>query len=762
MPVVPVLHFSSPICGILAILAAIAVIAIAIYRKLNFPRPIAILFASGLLVLAAAALSPIWNHPKRGVIAVMVDLSPSTRGAQFRNADDFRKRLSELIGTSPHQLFSFATDNRPLDPAGPFAEIPTDNTIFTPPPADTIVLFSDARFDSPISSPPVYVVADPALENPVDASVEQLQRQGQSIIATINNSGSPRTATINGTTVPANTGTFLVSQPAAIGPTATAEISHQDLWPENDSLSFPNLPPSVSEKWWIGQDPPNAAWRSLIPAQIPDQPERLLAPSIIVLNNQPADAFSQPQLDRLTQYVRDLGGAILILGGDRAFASGGYTGTTLDQLNPLASFPPTATRRWILLADGSGSMAQTTSTGATRWQSATDAIVRILPTLPPADLVQVGQFSDTLHWWIDPQPAADAAKLPLPPAGDFPHGPTNLESSLQSIASQTEASYPTNLLLLSDCDAEFTYAPQLAIRLQEKNIHVYALAIGHGSAIDTVRQIAASTGGNIVEQLDPHNWTNSLRQLCQAALPPSFVKHSIGVLFLESLKSLSPEMAPYWNHVWVKPDADLWASTLSAPTSPAGAFWHVGSGCVLSLAFETDATNIDFITNTIAAKPRDPRFSITWQNATGHRVIVTASERGVFLNKLPVWLDLFSSSLLDSKQLKQTAPGRYEAPIPPSAESRIATLRVKDEIIDRAAIPARYAEEFDAVGNDHDAMRSLAESTHGQVIFPADHNAINFHWPNVQTSLAPWLCFTGLILITTGIVLWRLKRPDAY
>jgi hypothetical protein len=264
-----------------------------------------------LILLAAAAAGPLWNHPRPGTIAVMVDLSPSTRGADFRKPDFVRQRLAELIGNASSQLIGFAAANRPLDPAGPFEEIAVDQTVFSPADADAIILFSDARFDLPAKSPRIYIAVDSGLEDVSDASVQRLERFGSALSATIANTGAPRQATLPGSSMPIGDGTFLVTCPIpSTGAIAKVELNPGDLWPENDSLSLRISPPWMSEKWWVGGNPP-PNWRFFSPAQLPDLPEEYLAPAMIVIDNQSADRFSPAGLDRLTQYVRDLGGSVL-------------------------------------------------------------------------------------------------------------------------------------------------------------------------------------------------------------------------------------------------------------------------------------------------------------------------------------------------------------------------------------------------------------------------------------------------------------------
>ena len=610
----------------------------------------------------------------------MVDLSPSTRGARFRNPDFLRQRLAQLIGDAPYQLIAFAAENRPLDPAGPFDEMPADRTVFSPPNADAIVLFSDGQFDLPEHSPPVYVALDEGLENVADGSVRNLEIRGNSLAATIANSGPPREASFPNSTTPIGPGTFLVTRPIpdgastaeALPSAATVKLNPSDLWPENDSLTLAISPAPASEMWWIGQNPPGTGWRSYGPEQTPVLNEQYLVPAVIVIDNQPAERFSPAQLDCLEQYVRDLGGSLLMVGGDHALAAGGYPGTALEQISPLASSPPMPAMRWLLLADGSGSMAQEIGGGVSRWQAATRAMVNLLPALPPSDPIQIGQFSDAVKWWLEPGTVADAAKAPLPPPDVFPHGPTNLESALTQIADQAEgnasvaegkasvadANLPSELLLLSDCDAQIDRPDDLANLLSKKHVRLYVLAIAHGSGLEIIRRISADSGGSVFEEFDPRQWARSMRKLSQAALPPSLVRHPTQVLFENAAKSLGNITAAICNRCWLKPDAERWAEAAGTNSIiPLAGYRRVGSGCVAATAFRPDDGVIKALANLIAEKPRDPRFSVQLETGGRLHVTVDAADAGRFLNDLAIKLELAGNGPKREAMLRQTARG---------------------------------------------------------------------------------------------------------
>jgi hypothetical protein len=558
-------------------------------------------------------------------------------------------------------------------------------------------------------------------------------------------------------TVSIEPGKLVVSRPVAkAAKTVAVKLNAGDLWPENDSLSVRVTADSASEKWWIGEDSPGG-WRSFAPGSLPVVSEAYLAPAIIVLRNQAADFFTRTQMDCLMEYVRDLGGSVLIIGGDHTFAAGEYPGTALESLSPLASSPPDAMRRWVLLVDGSGSMGMDAGGGDSRFQIATRALVQLLPGLPPADLVQIGQFSDVVRWWNGGMTAAEAARTPLPPADAYPHGPTNLESALDSIARAADGSLPTELLVLSDCDTTFEHPKEIGALLAEKKIRLDVLAIGRGSGLEMVRRICAATGGSVLVQFDAREWARSIEMLERAALPERVSHERVTLAFENEVKSLPGEDVGVWNRVWLKPEAERWAiAKVNGIELPLAGFWRVGSGCVAATAFDLDESRAMAIAERIAQKPRDPRFSVRWENGSRDHVIVDAIDAGRFVNDLSVELTITDGAGAKSLALEQTGPGRYEANFAAAKESRIAILRVGDEVIDRAALPGRYTAEFDAVGNDRAALREIADRSGGEVILPTDHEPIDFRWPTREIALTGWICGMGLVLIGAGLVVWRV------
>jgi hypothetical protein len=413
----------------------------------------------------------------------MVDLSASTRGASFRDRATLERRVRQLLGDVPFRVTYFAQQNTVAPPDGsPLGDLPGDATRFAPPAAPAVLLFSDGRFELPPTAPPTFVVADANLDQPGDAAVTRLEQRGRELATTVHNGGDrARTLALGSSAtrpaIPVEPGAVTITRPfeASAATAIGARLNPADRWPENDGLSLPLPVPPRSQRWLVmtSRPAPGAGWLTLSPDALPDDPAAYLAPAAIVLDNLAASDLSDAQHRLLEQYVRDLGGALVIAGGDRTFAPGFYAGTPLEALSPLASVPPVPAVHWVLLADASGSMSQAATaaargSGATRWQLAAAAVARLLPQLPPDDPVSAGSFAAELTWWSTGRTARETAGRPLPPADIVPNGPTNLAAALRRVAREVDGKLPTELLVVSDADVTIDQPDALARDLRDQ------------------------------------------------------------------------------------------------------------------------------------------------------------------------------------------------------------------------------------------------------------------------------------------------------
>ncbi|HEY1628481.1 MAG TPA: hypothetical protein VGF52_01410, partial [Tepidisphaeraceae bacterium] len=264
-----------------------------------------------MVLLAISAGGPIWMRPATQQVAVMVDLSPSTRTAGYRDREALDRRIHELLRDVPYRIDFFSDGSQNVDATAPrFPDVPAERTTYVPPSAAAVLLFSDCRFSIPHDSPPTYVAIDIGLEEPADAAISDLEIRGNEVAVSVNNSGGARRLTVTGTkssgptTVPS--GSLVITQPLATSASASAELSPGDAWPENDALSTIIPPSQQFERWWVGRSNPGEGWRTFMPDDLPTDTAAYLSTAVIVIDNVAASDLNDVQQRRVQQYVRDL------------------------------------------------------------------------------------------------------------------------------------------------------------------------------------------------------------------------------------------------------------------------------------------------------------------------------------------------------------------------------------------------------------------------------------------------------------------------
>src|SRR4051812_20537407 len=121
---------------LLALAASVAVVGFGHVRRVVAPALTKWLIALAMPLIALAAGDLTWEKPAPRKLVVMVDLSPSTRGAKYREPEYLQMRLSELLGESAYEIVTFAEANMPPSPGVKgmsFADLPSERTVFAPP-----------------------------------------------------------------------------------------------------------------------------------------------------------------------------------------------------------------------------------------------------------------------------------------------------------------------------------------------------------------------------------------------------------------------------------------------------------------------------------------------------------------------------------------------------------------------------------------------------------------------------------------------------
>lgn len=348
------------------------------------------------------------------------------------------------------------------------------------------------------------------------------------------------------------------------------------------------------------------AWQQLLAAQgleveiLPPErpnllPARLASWQGLILANYPARNLTPDQQKQLEDWVGSAGGGLALLGGRSSFGPGGYYKTPLDRLSPLSSRVPNEAPKAALLfvIDKSGSMNQPSAAGR-RIDIARAATLEAIRLLHPESLVGVIAYDSEARVWLPLQrpggnlPAIEAGLGRLEPGGGTALKPA-LEQALQLLAPIKGLS--RHVILLSDGLSEVGDFEPLARQFAQQNISLSTVAVGEGSDIKLVEQLARWGGGS---WYIPQNWEEIPAILAQETL----LRSTSPVVSTPFVPAWTATERPYWLSGWpnnlpalggyikttLKPGATLW---LSAPGNlPLLAHWRYGSGEVL--AFTSD------------------------------------------------------------------------------------------------------------------------------------------------------------------------------
>jgi uncharacterized membrane protein len=124
---------------------------------------------------------------------------------------------------------------------------------------------------------------------------------------------------------------------------------------------------------------------------------------LVVFSDIRASDIGPGQIDAVASYARDLGGGLILLGGDRSFGPGGYARTSLEEVSPV-SFDLKQERKRASLAevisiDYSGSMSARVGS-YTKLDLANEAAARSAVLLGPGDRLGVAHIDTSNSWTV--------------------------------------------------------------------------------------------------------------------------------------------------------------------------------------------------------------------------------------------------------------------------------------------------------------------------------------------------------------------------
>ncbi|RPI61130.1 MAG: VWA domain-containing protein, partial [Planctomycetaceae bacterium] len=227
----------------------------------------------------------------------------------------------------------------------------------------------------------------------------------------------------------------------------------------------------------------------------PDRLVDLMACDAVVLANVDCASLSMEQQEMLARYVTELGGGLVMTGGDSSFGAGGWIGSPVAQVLPVDLDPPQKKQMpkgaLVLVIDHSGSM---TGQKVECAKAAAAAAVRLLST---RDYLGVIAFDSEYSWVIPMAELTDKDAVYRKISDIGAGGGTDIFPALKAAyeaVKKTKAGV-RHIILLTDGQSAGADCRSLAAQMGKDKITVSTVAIGDDADLNLLAAIAKSTGG---------------------------------------------------------------------------------------------------------------------------------------------------------------------------------------------------------------------------------------------------------------------------
>ena len=515
---------------------------------------------------------------------------------------------------------------------------------------------------------------------------------------------------------------------------------------------------------------------------IPDSLSDLQNYELLLLSNVPATAMSTRQMNLIRSYVQDLGGGLVMIGGDQAFGLGGYYKTTIEEILPVRSDFEKEKEKpslaMVLVIDKSGSM------GGVKIEMAKDAAKAAVELLGAKDRVGVIAFDADYYWVCDVQPASNKGQIldkisSIEAGGGTVMGPP-MEAAHDALQ-QTPAKLK-HVIVLTDGVSEPADFPTIAQNMTQAKMTCSTVAVGDDCDFQLLQEIARIGNGRYYQAEDPSNIpqifaketvTASKSAINEQPFTPIVTRPS------QALANIKFDEAPFllgYVTTRPKPTSELILSTEKG--DPLLAWWRYGLG--MSVAFTSDAKSRwaaewlswpgygKFWAQVVrhAMRKSDAKgvfMQITQKDGKAQVSLDAIQTDGKYLNEAATEMTVLSPQGDERKlSMTQTAPGRYVGEFPadkPGAYHVHVTQQVAGQAATQQsrALVVNYDEELRLRPTNETMLQNIAQVS-GGVFKPTPESVFT---PDEQTAsqalpLWPYLLSVAALIFVADVALRRI------
>ena len=513
---------------------------------------------------------------------------------------------------------------------------------------------------------------------------------------------------------------------------------------------------------------------------------------LVVLSDIPASDLATIQIDALASYVKDLGGGLLLLGGDHSMGPGGYARTPIEEISPVGFDLKEEKRRAslaeVIAIDYSGSMGMNVG-NQTKLSLANEASARSASLLGPGDRLGVEHVDTTVAWTVPLGPVSDVnaigAKIrAVGVGGGGIYTDIALEAAYAALDKET-VNLKHVLLFADGDDAEqIAGCRPIVSAAARRGITTSVISLGHGSDSAEL-EVLSKVGGGRFYLIDdatklPAVFTQETILASKGAIKEDPFKASLGSPMPATRGINLAESPALGGYVVTVPKNRATIGLLAQEGDPLMATWAVGIGH--ASAFTSDFKDrwgrawltwpgavkmFGQLGRDTARKADDPRVRLESDSAGGtmhvRADVVGDDGRAQTFRRLSVHVagpDGFSRDLV----LEAVGAGRYAADVPLSRPGTyVATAKddISGEAIATTGTVLTAGEELRPTGSDRALLTRIASMTGGKVRDTLagafdDRAARRFAY----TPIGSFLALAAALAMLMGVASRRLGSPE--
>jgi Ca-activated chloride channel family protein len=519
------------------------------------------------------------------------------------------------------------------------------------------------------------------------------------------------------------------------------------------------------------------------PAQgIPDSLSDLQNYELLVLSNVPATSMSTRQMNNIRTYVQELGGGLIMIGGDQAFGLGGYYKTTIEEILPVRSDFEKEKEKpslaMILVIDKSGSM------GGIKMEMAKDAAKAAVELLGPKDKVGVIAFDGDLFWIAEVQPAANKGQIIDKISGIEAGGGTTMGPPMEAAfeALQSTPAKLKHVIVLTDGVSEPADFEGIAQNMAQAKQTCTTVAVGDDCDFKLLQEIARLGNGRYYHAEDPSNVPQIFAKETVTASKSAINEQPFNPIVTrpsQVIADIKFDDAPFLlGYVTTRPKPTSELILTTEKGDPLLAWWRYGLG--MTVAFTSDAKS-----RWSAEWLSWPGYSKFWAQVVRHAMrksdakgafvqvdqkdgvakVTLDSVRtdGKFVNEATAELTVIEPRGGERKvTMTQTAPGRYVGEFPADKSgayhlSLTQQMKSQQPMQQSRGLVVNYDDELRIRPTNENWLESVARASGGtfrpdpDAVFAPDERSASRPVP-----LWPYLLMIAAVIFLADVALRRI------